>query len=130
MKYLLILQVDQTGYWDTSGYCHWSKGPYFSIQTWEIDDIDGITKDIGKFKSEYPDGNVFLYKVEYDYWEKDKDISSILDAGEDKALNITIKKAEEKKQKELKIAELEAEKKRARELVELERLKGLYEKSS
>lgn len=128
MKYLLILQADQTGYWDTSGYCHWSKGPYFFIQTWELDSTDGIIQDIGRFKSEYPNGDVHLYKVEYNYWENDKDISSILDAGEDKAKEFTLKKAEEKKQKELKISELEAERKRARELVELERLKGLYEK--
>jgi hypothetical protein len=129
MKYLLILQADQTGYWDTSGYCHWSKGPYFSKQTWELDNIDGIIEDIGKFKSEYPDGDVYLYKVEEcDYWEKDKDISSILDAGEDKAKELTIKRDEEKRQEKLKIAELEAERRKARELVELERLKSLYEK--
>lgn len=129
--YLLIARCEEDGYWDTSGYCHWSKPAFYSESKFELDDEESLIDSIAKFMSDYPRGEYELYIVKeidwYDNEEQKEYFSKIHRKARD--LSEKIKEEAELRKKELQTLE----RKRAeqdtisRDLKKLEELKRKYE---
>lgn len=129
MKYLVIMTCAQEGYWDTSGYCHWKKEAVFRESEFDLDDEEGLTKAIGHFKFQNPNGDVSIYKIEKADWGSEdpfyQKTLELLDKSEDKALQYKI--ADDLAQKEKAKAKRLAEDEQAK-AYELEQLRKLQEK--
>lgn len=128
-RYLLVMSCKKDGYWDTSGYCYWSKPAYHNESTFELNEEEELVKAIGCFKEEYPNGDYEIYVVKnfdrYDHEEQREYLRQLGYKGEELAKVI----AEENRKKELekKKAEKEALEERFKQ-EELEQLKKLKEK--
>jgi hypothetical protein len=130
-QYLLVMHCDKQGYWDTSGYCHWSKPALHRKSTFNLDDEEGLIKAIGCFKEEYPNGDYEIYVIKnfdwYDHKEQREYLRQLGDKGEDLAKVISKErriKEEEKQRNDLLITK---EYEKQKELDQLRKLKEKYE---
>lgn len=130
------MDCDEQGYWDTSGYCHWSKKAYHRREEFDLDDEEGLTKAIACFIEEYPQGEYEIYVIQsYREWNKqdDEHESKIANIGQ-KAISLAQKIKEEKRLKEIeeknKQKAKEQERIKQQELKKLEELKAKYEQGN
>jgi hypothetical protein len=130
-QYLLVVSCEEDGYWDTSGYCHWSKPAVHLESTFDLNDEEDLIKAIGCFKEEYPNGDYEIYVVKnfdcYEHEEQKEYLLQLCYKGEDLAKEIAkekIRLEKEKKDKEL-VRQQEAQKERDLKL--LNELKEKYE---
>lgn len=142
VKYLLAMDCDEQGYWDTSGYCHWRKNAYHRREEFDFDDEEGLTKAIACFIEEYPQGDYEIYVIQsYREWNEDKFELEQDDEHERKIANIgqkakslaqKIKEEKRLKEKEEENKRIIAESKRIKEqdLKKLEELKAKYEQGN
>ena len=142
LKYLLVMDCDEQGYWDTSGYCHSYPKSYHRRTEFDLDDEEGLIKGIACFIEEYPQGEYEIYFIEShrnwndDEFEWETDYAredTIANIGQ-KAISLAKKITEEKRLKHLeeknKQVEKERETIRQQELKKLEELKAKYEQSN
>jgi len=130
-QYLLVASCKKDGYWDTSGYCHWSKPAVYLESTFNLNDEEGLIKAIGCFKEEYPNGDYEIYVVKnfdwYDHEEQREYIRQLGYKGEGLAKEISKEKLMLEKEKEDKKLAIEKEAQRERDLKLLNELKEKYE---
>lgn len=144
LKYLLIMHCGEQGYWDTSGYCHWSKPAFYKTEQFELNQKEGLIKCLAEFIEQYPQGEYEIHLVhpykDWDYddyteWkdnceEQESQITSI----EEDALLMSKKIAEQKKieerEKVRKEKDIAIEREKQRELKLLAQLKEKYEHNS
>jgi hypothetical protein len=139
LKYLLTMRCDETGYWDTSGYCHWSKDSYHVNSEFDIDDEESLINAIAYFVEEYPSGEYDIYVIRsYREWDQDEFEWIQDDAHEQKMYDIQNKAVEKSKkiaeqkhlqhiEKQKLDREKEKDQQRERELKQLETLKAKYQ---
>lgn len=128
MKYLLIKSADSDGYWDTSGHCHWHRKEHYEEIKFDLDEEEAIINSIGRFMSEYPNGEVSLYKIEdieYDTKEYDH-LQDIISYGKNRSKLITAEKEKKKKQKEAEEIAISKKREEERELAQLKKLQEKY----
>ena len=132
MKYLLVKFAARDGYWDTSGYCHWSKEEYFRETEFDLDDEQGIIDSIGEFRSEYPRGEIYLYKIENTEWGSDgcNHIQDIIATGVDAGKTLIVEKEKKIKQREIEIERLRKKREEECELAQLKKLQEKYSANS
>ena len=129
--YLLIMNCKEDGYWDTSGYCHWSTPAFYSECKFELDDEESLIKSIASFISEYPKGDHEIYIVkDFDWYdnEEQKDyLNNINQKASELAKQITKEKEQKEKLKRLKEREKAHNEQVERDLKKLQELKEEYE---
>lgn len=130
-KYLLVMSCKKDGYWDTSGYCHWSKPAYHNTATFELSDEEGLVKAIGHFKEEYPKGDYEIYVTKnfdwYDHKEQREYLNQLGYKGESLAKEIAKEKHLKEAEKKKRQIEIDNEKLIQKELEQLKKLKEKYE---
>ncbi len=133
-NYLLVAFCKADGYWDTSGYCHWSKKAYFFKEEYAISYINNLIKDLANFIYEYPNGDFDIYKIEPtgELWgdnlpEDNGLVENLINSARQMA--VELKKAKEIADEEKERIEQEKEKERVKnlELKMLAELKAKHE---
>lgn len=123
MKYLLVMHCDEDGYWDTSGYCHWKKDEFFNESEFELDDKEGLLRAIANFKFEYPNGDLYLYKIEEMSWD---DSNNIIQEADPIIKDLKMKANIAEKEKKKKEQEASAQRQKANDLEQLRKLQEKY----
>ena len=139
LKYLLIMLCQEQGYWDTSGYCHWSKLAFYNTEQFDLNKEEDLIKCLACFIEEYPLGEYEIHLVHpYKDWNYDEDELEVGEKIHNKILNIECeaialsrKIAEQKElDKKAKIQKQridDAEQKKQEELKLLAQLKAKHE---
>lgn len=129
--YLLIAKCEEQGYWDTSGYCHWSKPAFYSEDKFELNDEQSLIDSIAKFISDYPNGEYEIYIVKEIDWYDNEEQKEYLSKIHEKAKDLSEKIIAEAEllEQELRILErIRAEQDAInKDLKKLEELKKKYE---
>lgn len=141
LKYLLTMDCDERGYWDT-GYCHSYPKSYHERGEFDLDDEEGLIKGIACFIEEYPQGEYEIYII-CDYmgwydgnpeWETGQAYEEKIDRIKTDAFKISKEIAEQKRLKQIeeenKQKAKEQERIKQQELKKLEELKAKYEKGN
>ena len=140
LKYLLIMHCQEQGYWDTSGYCHWSIPAFYNTEQFDLDQEQDLIQCLATFIEKYPPGEHEIHLVHpYKHWSYDDDEWEAEQQTYDKILNIECeamalskKIAEQKKIKEKEKAQKEKDtaiqQEKEKELKLLAKLKEKYEK--
>ena len=118
-----------TGYWDTSGYCHWSKNAQHNELEFELSEEESLKKAIAQFLFDNPSGEYSIYKIkEIDYYSEEQDLINNLGTEARKlALKLEIDhNIKEKAAKKLQQQE-SLERQKRLDLEKLQELKEKYE---
>lgn len=131
-NYLLTSFCPQDGYWDTSGYCHWSKDAQFYQESFDLDDEDGLAKALADLKHDHAEYSISIVK-NLD-WHDDEQIVEHISNIEERADEMVVRREEDEKieaaKKKKKELEERREKLRQKELSQLEELKKKYEENN
>ena len=128
MKYLLIKSANSDGYWDTSGHCHWHRKEHYEEIKFDLDEEEAIINSIGRFMSEYPNGEVSLYKIEDIEWgtEEYNRFDAIIACGKIRGEELKKEEEEKTRQREIEIEQLRKKREEERELAQLKKLQEKY----
>jgi hypothetical protein len=124
LRYLLILNVNEEGYWDTSGYCEWRKPARHATQEFTFDDDgrDRLIQTAGRFIHERPKGTYFIYIIDPSM-ELDKEHELI----KEYRLGLDLEEKKKLAEKQRQVKETENRKAVERDLKLLAELKARYE---
>lgn len=133
------MHCQEQGYWDTSGYCHWSIPAFYNTEQFDLDQEQDLIQRLATFIEKYPQGEHEIHLIHpYKDYNYDDDEWEINEQTHDKILDIECeamdlskkiaeqKKIEEKEKLKKKIA-TEAEQEKQRELKLLAQLKAKHE---